>query len=175
MNKTVQFYIHLAISYKSVWNQISSQVSKRKSTETNWMHSAKCAYSFQTSHRISSVTACPPGVSTTINMESKYILFYIIHLSLVPDLWFISCKAQTMFTLLMSMGWDYVSELRSPTDLSFIPHMTRGSHGGMILTGQTEDIGDKSMPVPLYSPQILDGLTRVQTLVSGERGRRLTE
>jgi hypothetical protein len=43
--------------------------------------------------------------------------------------------------LSMSMGWDYVSELRSPTGLLFIPRLkiSMESHGGMILTGKPKN------------------------------------
>jgi hypothetical protein len=34
------------------------------------------------------------------------------------------------------------------------------SHGGMILMGETEEVGDKSVPVPLYPPQIPHELTQ---------------
>jgi hypothetical protein len=38
----------------------------------------------------------------------------------------------------MSMGWDYVSELRPPTGLLFIPRcfMSMENHGGITLTGK---------------------------------------
>jgi hypothetical protein len=35
-----------------------------------------------------------------------------------------------------------------------------GSHGGMILTGETEELGGKLVAVPLYPPQIPHGMTR---------------
>jgi hypothetical protein len=40
--------------------------------------------------------------------------------------------------IIMSMLWDYVSELRPPSGLLFIPrwYMSMESHGGMILTGE---------------------------------------
>jgi hypothetical protein len=46
--------------------------------------------------------------------------------------------------------------------------------GGMILTGETEEIVEKPVPVPLYSPQIPHGLTRARTRDSAVRGQRLT-
>jgi len=37
------------------------------------------------------------------------------------------------------------------------------SHGGIILAGETEELGEKPVPVPLYAPQIPHGLTRART------------
>jgi hypothetical protein len=37
------------------------------------------------------------------------------------------------------------------------------SHGGIILTGKTEEVGEKPVPVPLCAPQIPRGLTGAQT------------
>jgi hypothetical protein len=48
------------------------------------------------------------------------------------------------------------------------------SYGGMILTGKTEEFGEKPVPVPLYPPQISHGLSRVQTLASAVSGWQLT-
>jgi hypothetical protein len=43
-----------------------------------------------------------------------------------------------MTIIIMSMGWDYVSELRPPTGLLLIPtwHMSMENHGGMISAGE---------------------------------------
>jgi hypothetical protein len=38
--------------------------------------------------------------------------------------------------------------------------------GGMILTGKTEELGDKHVPVPLYPPQISHGLAGQRTRAS---------
>jgi hypothetical protein len=46
--------------------------------------------------------------------------------------------------------------------------------GGMILTGETEELGEKPVPVSLCPPQIPHGLTRARTRDSTVRGRRLT-
>jgi hypothetical protein len=46
-------------------------------------------------------------------------------------------------------------------------------HGGIMLTGQTEELGKTSVPVPL-PPQIPHGLTRERTRASAVKGRRLT-
>jgi hypothetical protein len=43
-----------------------------------------------------------------------------------------------------------------------------------ILTGETEELGEKPVPVPLCPPQIPHGLTRARTRASAVRGRRLT-
>jgi hypothetical protein len=43
-----------------------------------------------------------------------------------------------------------------------------------ILTGKTEELGDKPVPVPLYPPQIPHGLTWARTRASAVRSRRLT-
>jgi hypothetical protein len=37
--------------------------------------------------------------------------------------------------------------------------MIMASHGGMTLTGETKELGEKPVPVPLCPPQILHGLT----------------
>jgi hypothetical protein len=52
--------------------------------------------------------------------------------------------------------------------------MSVDSDGGMILTGKTEELGEKPVPVPLFPPQISHGLTQVRTRASAVRGRRLT-
>jgi hypothetical protein len=46
--------------------------------------------------------------------------------------------------------------------------------GGMILTGKTEVLGEKAVPVPLCPPQISHGLTWDRTRVSAVRVWRLT-
>jgi hypothetical protein len=47
-----------------------------------------------------------------------------------------------MFTF-MSMGRDYVSELQPPTGILLITHMIcMENHGGMILKGETEELGE---------------------------------
>jgi hypothetical protein len=43
-----------------------------------------------------------------------------------------------------------------------------------ILTGKTEELGEKPVPVPLCPPQIPHELTRARTRSSAVRGRRLT-
>jgi hypothetical protein len=48
------------------------------------------------------------------------------------------------------------------------------SYGGMVLTGDTEEIGEKPVPVPLCPPQIPHGPNRMRTPASEMRGRRLT-
>jgi hypothetical protein len=39
--------------------------------------------------------------------------------------------------------------------------MSMKNDGGMMLTGETEKLGEKTGPVPLCPPQIPHGLTRV--------------
>jgi hypothetical protein len=72
----------------------------------------------------------------------------------------------------MSVGWDDVSELRSP--VYCLSPRSMESHSGMILTGKTEELGEKPVPVPLSPPQIPHGLTQVQTRSSALKGQQLT-
>jgi hypothetical protein len=54
------------------------------------------------------------------------------------------------------MGREYVSKLRPPTGLLLIPkikYMSIDSHGGMILTGEREELGEKPVPVQVCPPQ----------------------
>lgn len=48
------------------------------------------------------------------------------------------------------------------------------STGGLILTGKTDVLQEKPVPVPLYSPTILQGLSRDWTRTTAVTGRRLT-
>jgi hypothetical protein len=64
-------------------------------------------------------------------------------------------------------------------DILFIPqiiyiYMIMEKDGGMILTGKTEELGEKLVPVSLCPPQIPHELTRERTRDSAVRGRRLT-
>jgi len=52
--------------------------------------------------------------------------------------------------------------------------MSMESHGGMILTGETQELGEKPVPVPLRPPQIPHRLIRVRTRASAVTGRWLT-
>jgi hypothetical protein len=55
--------------------------------------------------------------------------------------------------LFVLMRWDYVSELRPPKGLLFIPQvMSRMSHGGTILAEETEELGEKPVVVSLCPP-----------------------
>jgi hypothetical protein len=75
----------------------------------------------------------------------------------------------------ISMRWDYVSELLPQTDILFIPTWyVLEKDGGMILAGETEELGEKPVPVPLCPPQIPHGLTWARTRASAVRSRRLT-
>jgi hypothetical protein len=49
--------------------------------------------------------------------------------------------------IIMSMGWDYVSELKLPTVLLFIPHMSMEKHGGMISKGVNWVIHQSSLTI----------------------------
>jgi hypothetical protein len=65
----------------------------------------------------------------------------------------------------MPMGWDYVSELRSPARLFLSPMwwLSVESHGGIILTEENRRTRRKLVPEPLCPPQIPHGLARVWT------------
>jgi hypothetical protein len=52
-------------------------------------------------------------------------------------------------------------------------YMSLDSHGRMILTGETKELGKKPVPVPLYPLQIPHGLTRTRTWATAVRVRRL--
>jgi hypothetical protein len=54
----------------------------------------------------------------------------------------------------MTNWWDYVSELRPPSGQLFIPQMVQGieNHGVMILAEETEELGQKRIPVLLSPP-----------------------
>jgi hypothetical protein len=49
--------------------------------------------------------------------------------------------------------------------------MSMENYGGMISTGETKELGDRTIPVPLCPQQILHGLTRVSVV----RSRKLPE
>jgi len=54
--------------------------------------------------------------------------------------------------MIMSMGWDYVSELRPPTDLLLIPQMIQvmsmENHGGKMSTGESPSFVHRaSLPI----------------------------
>jgi hypothetical protein len=75
------------------------------------------------------------------------------------------------------LGWDYVSELRPPTGLLFIPQIIY-EYGepwwNDIDSEKPNKFGEKPVPVPLCPPQISHGLTREQTRASAVKGQRLT-
>jgi hypothetical protein len=55
--------------------------------------------------------------------------------------------------LFMSMGWVYVSELHRLQAFFLSPdNMGMERNSGMILTGETEELVDKSVQVPLSRP-----------------------
>jgi hypothetical protein len=81
--------------------------------------------------------------------------FHVIHaeLTFIKRMWNLNIYKSIglLLLLLMSMRWDghqqdYCSFLRW--------YMSTESHGGMILTGETEEHGDKPVPVPICPPQI---------------------
>jgi hypothetical protein len=78
--------------------------------------------------------------------------------------------------MFMSMGWEYVTELRPPTDLLLIPpdDMWVWIYGEMIFAGKTQELGEKPVPDPRGPPQIPHGLTGAQTRVFAVRGWRLS-
>jgi hypothetical protein len=53
-------------------------------------------------------------------------------------------------------------------------YMSMKRHGRMILTGETEELGEKTVPVSLRPPQIPHVLTWERTRTSALRGRQLT-
>jgi hypothetical protein len=52
--------------------------------------------------------------------------------------------------------------------------MSMESHVGVILTGETEELEEKPVPVPLCSLYIPHGPTLAQSLASTVRGQQLT-
>jgi hypothetical protein len=76
------------------------------------------------------------------------------------------------------LGWDYVSELRPPTGLLFIPQIIYeyGEPWWNDIDSEKpkKKLGEKPVPVPLCPPQISHGLTREQTRASAVKGQRLT-
>jgi hypothetical protein len=52
--------------------------------------------------------------------------------------------------------------------------MSMENNDGMILTVETEKLGEKPVLVPLCPPQVPHGLTQARTRDSTDRGRRLT-
>jgi hypothetical protein len=61
---------------------------------------------------------------------------------------FLSCEI--FYDWLISMGWDYVSELLSLQDILFAPQMIWVWRATMELywQGETEELGEKPVPVP---------------------------
>jgi hypothetical protein len=75
---------------------------------------------------------------------------------------------------LVIMGRDYVSELLPLADILLIPQMIWVWRATWLLTGKTEELGEKSVPVQLCPRQIPHALTRTRTRASAVRGRWLT-
>jgi hypothetical protein len=80
-----------------------------------------------------------------------------------------------MSSFSMSMGWDYISELRPPTGLLFILrwYIKNRVMVEWYWQGKTEELGEKYVPVPLC-PQIPYRLIHVWTWTSMVRGQWLT-
>jgi hypothetical protein len=66
-----------------------------------------------------------------------------------------SVTMMMMITIIMSMGWEYVSELRSPTCLMFSPQVINehGNHGGIISTGENTWFANRSLLASLPAEQ----------------------
>jgi hypothetical protein len=66
------------------------------------------------------------------------------------------------------MGETIISELQPPKGLLFISQMIReyGEPWWNDIDSKTEELGEQPVPMPLWPPQIPQGLTRVQTQVS---------
>jgi hypothetical protein len=47
--------------------------------------------------------------------------------------------------------------------------MNMEGHGAIILTGETEELGEQPVPVPFCPPHILHRLTRARTVCVGNR------
>jgi hypothetical protein len=98
---------------------------------------------------------------------------YINPLSLFPLLSEFRFLENMLFMSVL-MGWDYVSELRPPAGLLFVPHMIY-KYGAMVewyLTGENWRTLGKCVPAPLC-PQVPHGLTRGRTWAYIVRGRLL--
>jgi len=52
--------------------------------------------------------------------------------------------------------------------------MSMKRHGGMLLVGETEELGENPVLLPLRTPQILHGQTRGRTQAFAVRVQRLT-
>jgi hypothetical protein len=86
------------------------------------------------------------------------------------------CHRQACPSCSLQWGWDYVSELQSPTGLLFMPQMIHeyGEPWWSDIDGGTEELGEKLVPMPLCPPQIQYGLTWTWTQTSMVRGWPLT-
>jgi hypothetical protein len=93
-----------------------------------------------------------PFSTQIANLSEKDVVIVVVQLSGVS----LNCGYQRAYC--SSPHYIYISMER---------------HGGMILTGEIEELGQKPVPVPLCS-QIPHGLTRARTLASAMIGRRLT-
>jgi hypothetical protein len=81
----------------------------------------------------------------------------------------------SMLFMIMSMGWDYTSELLPPAGLFFIPQIYE--YGDPRLSDaerETDELREKPVSVSLCPSQIAHGLPRARTRASALRGRQLT-
>jgi hypothetical protein len=84
-------------------------------------------------------------------------------------------KGPVIITLLfMSMGSEYVSELQPQATV--YPQVIWVWRATMewYWQGETEELREKPVPVPLYPPQIPNGTIRAWSRASAVRGQRLT-
>jgi hypothetical protein len=114
------------------------------------------------SHRVQKYCLKLQVMSCTI--ASTYCIFQILIKTVSSDCDVfntILCKLDVYWNwnllLFVLMGWDYVSELRPPTGLLFIPQMTgeyRELRWNDIDGGKPKKIEEKPVPVPISPPQI---------------------
>jgi hypothetical protein len=139
-----------------------------------------CSSSVCYRHRNS---ACSGGTGflfreKSINFDAPADLLIYICLSgrmnRVREVW----EDVAYLSFFLSMGWDYVFELQPPTDLLFFPQTMIYEYGALVewwyWQGKPDELGDKPVPVLLFTPQIPYGLFRARTRASAVGGRRLT-
>jgi hypothetical protein len=76
----------------------------------------------------------------------------------------------------ISMGRDYVSDLRPPTGLLFIPRWYKSmySHCGMTIKGKNRKTRRKPVSMPLFHHKFHMDWPQVRTRASAARNRRLS-
>jgi hypothetical protein len=103
------------------------------------------------------------------------IVFENVLLQFILVTWGSPCKVTSFFS---PWRWGESStQVWMPTYVSIlhIPQMIWVWRAMVewYIDGKTEELGEKPVPMPLCSPQIPHGLTRVRTRASAVRGRRL--